>query len=101
TRTTGSRRSATHHVAQSGPGHRGRFLWSSTMSSDYLIRATAHEGLIRAFAIDATGVVDELRRRHSTIPVVTAAIGRLATGALLFGAMLKESDHLVTIRIQG
>lgn len=71
------------------------------MSSDYLIRATAHEGLIRAFAIDATGVVDELRRRHSTIPVVTAAIGRLATGALLFGAMLKESDHLVTIRIQG
>ncbi|HEX6309068.1 MAG TPA: Hsp33 family molecular chaperone HslO [Longimicrobiales bacterium] len=71
------------------------------MSSDYLVRATAHDGLIRAFAIDATGVVDELRRRHRTDPVVTAAIGRLATGALLFGAMLKESDHLVTIRVKG
>jgi molecular chaperone Hsp33 len=69
--------------------------------SDYLIRATAHDGLVRAFAIDATQVVEELKRRHDTIPVVTAAIGRLSTGALLFGAMLKESDHLVTLRMQG
>jgi molecular chaperone Hsp33 len=71
------------------------------MNSDYLVRATARDGLVRAFAIDATRVVEELKRRHDTIPVVTAAIGRLATGALLFGAMLKESDHLVTLRIQG
>lgn len=71
------------------------------MSIDYLVRATAHDGLVRAFAIDATGVVEELQRRHDTIPVVTAAIGRLSTGALLFGAMLKEGDHLVTLRIQG
>jgi molecular chaperone Hsp33 len=71
------------------------------MSSDYLVRATAYDGLVRAFAIDATRVVEELKRRHDTIPVVTAAIGRLSTGALLFGAMLKESDHLVTVRIQG
>ena len=71
------------------------------MSIDYLVRATAHDGLVRAFAIDATRVVEELQRRHDTIPVVTAAIGRLSTGALLFGAMLKEGDHLVTLRIQG
>lgn len=71
------------------------------MSTDYLVRATAFDGLVRAFAINATGVVEELKRRHATIPVVTAAIGRLATGALLFGAMLKEQDHLVTIRVQG
>jgi molecular chaperone Hsp33 len=69
--------------------------------NDYLVRATACDGLVRAFAIDATGVVEDLKRRHDTIPVVTAAVGRLATGALLFGAMLKESDHLVTLRIQG
>ena len=69
--------------------------------SDYLVRATAHDGLVRAFAIDATQVVEELKRRHDTIPVVTAAIGRLSAGALLFGAMLKESDHLVTVRMQG
>jgi molecular chaperone Hsp33 len=69
--------------------------------SDYLVRATAHDGLVRAFAINATQVVEELKRRHDTIPVVTAAIGRLSTGALLFGAMLKDSDHLVTVRMQG
>jgi molecular chaperone Hsp33 len=71
------------------------------MMKDYLVRATARDGLVRAFAIDATGVVNELVRRHQTFPAVTAAIGRLATGALLFGAMLKESAHMVTIRIKG
>jgi molecular chaperone Hsp33 len=71
------------------------------MRRDYLVRATAMDGLVSAFAIDATGVVEELKRRHDTIPVVTAAIGRLSTGALLFGAMLKEDDHMVTVRMQG
>jgi molecular chaperone Hsp33 len=71
------------------------------LRSDYLVRATALDGLVRAFAIDATGVVNELMRRQSTIPVVTAAIGRLATGALLFGAMLKEEAQTVTVRMQG
>lgn len=70
-------------------------------SNDHLVRATALGGLVRVFAIDATGVVDEIARRHGTIPVVTAAIGRLSTGALLFGAMLKEESHMVTLRVQG
>jgi len=69
--------------------------------SDYMVRATANDGLIRAFAIDSTQVVNELRSRHRTDPAVTAAIGRLATGTLLFGAMLKEQDQLVTIRVKG
>lgn len=69
--------------------------------NDYLVRATAADGLISAFAIDATGVTNELMRRHATDPVVTAALGRLATGALLFGAMLKEVGQMVTIRING
>jgi molecular chaperone Hsp33 len=68
---------------------------------DYLVRATAFDGLVRAFAIDATGVVEELMRRHVTDPVVTAALGRLATGALLFGAMLKEESDMVTLRVHG
>lgn len=67
---------------------------------NYMIRATACDGLVRAFAIDATGVVGELTQRHATEPAVSAALGRLSTGALLFGAMLKEPDQLVTIRIQ-
>lgn len=69
--------------------------------SDYMIRATAHGGLVRAFAIDSTGVVNTLQERHNTDPAVTAALGRLATGTLLFGAMLKEEDQLVTVRLKG
>lgn len=69
--------------------------------TDHLVRATALDGLVRAFAIDSTDVVNEIVRRHSTIPVVTAAIGRLSTGALLFGAMLKEESHMVTLRMEG
>lgn len=70
-------------------------------SLNYLVRATALGGAARAFALDSTAVVSELQRRHETFPAATAALGRIATGALLFGAQLKEPDHLVTIRIQG
>jgi molecular chaperone Hsp33 len=70
-------------------------------TNDYLVRATAFDGRVRAFAINASRVVAELGTRHETHPVVTAAIGRIATGALLFGAMLKDEDHLVSLRIQG
>ena len=68
---------------------------------NYMVRATAHDGLVRAFAVDATNVVGELAARHRTEPAVSAALGRLSTGALLFGAMLKDEDQLVTIRVQG
>ena len=67
---------------------------------NYMLRATAHDGLVRAFALDASDVVDELQRRHQTFPAATAALGRLSIGALLFGASLKEADHLVTLRIR-
>lgn len=69
--------------------------------TDYMVRATAMDGLVRAFAIDSTRTVAELSQRHRTDPAVTAALGRLATGTVLFGAMLKEEDQLVTVRIQG
>lgn len=68
---------------------------------NYLVRATAHEGRVRAFAVNSTNVVAELMRRHGTAPAVTAALGRLSTGALVLGAMLKKPDQLVTVRIDG
>ena len=70
-------------------------------TTDYMVRATAMDGLVRAFAINSTKTVAELSTRHGTDPAVTAALGRLATGTVLFGAMLKEDDQLVTIRLQG
>ena len=72
------------------------------MGQDYLVRATALDERVRAFALNATGVVSELRRRHDTYPAVTAALGRTAMGALLISAAtLKEEDQLLTVDVKG
>ncbi|HEX9107711.1 MAG TPA: Hsp33 family molecular chaperone HslO, partial [Longimicrobiales bacterium] len=34
-------------------------------------------------------------------PAVTAGLGRLASGALIMGVMLKQAEHLLTLRIRG
>jgi molecular chaperone Hsp33 len=72
------------------------------MESNYLVRATAMEGRVRAFALQATGVVDEMQRRHGTYPAPTAALGRTAMGALLLAAAsLKEEEQVLTVDIRG
>ncbi|MQA90136.1 MAG: Hsp33 family molecular chaperone HslO [Gemmatimonas sp.] len=69
---------------------------------DYLVRATALDGRVRAFALDASGVVRELQRRHQMYPVPTAAVGRTAMGALLLAAAsLKKGDQVLTVEIRG
>jgi molecular chaperone Hsp33 len=73
-----------------------------THPTDYLVRATALDERVRAFALNATGVVGELQRRHDTLPAVTAALGRTAMGALLLSAStLKEPDHVLTVDVRG
>jgi molecular chaperone Hsp33 len=72
------------------------------MTNDYLVRATALGERVRAFALNATGVVAELQQRHDTFPAVTAALGRTAMGALLLAAAsLKEEDQLLTAEVRG
>ncbi|PYI50247.1 Hsp33 family molecular chaperone HslO [Paenibacillus flagellatus] len=68
--------------------------------SDYLIRATAFGGQLRAFAVRTTDIVEEMRRRHGTTPVATAALGRTATAGVMMGAMLKGEERL-TIQVKG
>ena len=67
--------------------------------SDYLIRATAADGKIRAFAATTRDTVEEARRRHNTSPVVTAALGRLLTGGAMMGSMMKGERDTVTLKI--
>ncbi|GIP36358.1 Hsp33 family molecular chaperone HslO [Paenibacillus sp. J2TS4] len=67
---------------------------------DYLIRATALQGKVRAFAARTNGVVDELRRRHGMTPTTTAALGRTITAGVMMGAMLKGEEKL-TIQVKG
>jgi molecular chaperone Hsp33 len=69
--------------------------------NDHLIRVSAMDGRVRALAVDATGAVAKLAEVHGTAPAATAALGRVATGALLLGALLKQEQHLVTLRVRG
>lgn len=72
------------------------------MNRNHLVRGTALDGRVRAFALQATGVVEELQERHGTYPAVTAALGRTAMGALLLAAAsLKEEDQLLTVEVRG
>lgn len=60
------------------------------------------DGRVRAFALQATGVVAEMQQRHGTYPAVSAALGRTAMGALLLGAAsLKKEDQLLTVEVRG
>lgn len=69
--------------------------------SDYMVRAIAAGGNVRAFAARTTGAVEEARRRHDTWPTATAALGRALTGTLLLSATLKDRNESVTLRVEG
>lgn len=68
---------------------------------DYMIRATAAGAQIRAFAVTSRELVEYARAAHNTSPVVTAALGRLMTGALMMGSMLKGEKDILTLQING
>ena len=73
-----------------------------TTHGDYMVRATALDGRVRAFALNATGVAAELQRRHDTWPAVSAALGRTAMGALLIAAAsLKEEEQSLSVEVKG
>ena len=67
--------------------------------SDYIIRATAANSQIRAFAAVTTDVVETARKAHNTSPVATAALGRLLTGGAMMGTMMKGDKDILTLQI--
>ena len=69
--------------------------------SDYIVRATAANDQIRAFAITSREMVEKARQLHETSPVATAAFGRLLTGAAMMGSMMKGEKDILTIRMRG
>lgn len=69
--------------------------------ADYLVRATAANAGIRAFAAATRDLTEQARRAHDTSPVVTAALGRLLTGGVMMGAMLKGEKDLLTLQVCG
>lgn len=68
--------------------------------SDYIVRATAADANIRAFAVTAKEMVETAREHHKTTPVMTAALGRLLCGGAMMGSMMKGEKDLITLQIQ-
>ncbi|WP_408070941.1 Hsp33 family molecular chaperone HslO [Butyrivibrio sp. JL13D10] len=68
---------------------------------DYMVRATAADAQIRAFAITSRNLVEEARKIHDLSPICSAALGRLMSGALMMGDMLKNDKDALTITIEG
>lgn len=69
--------------------------------SDYIVRATAANETVRAFAIKSTELTAEAREIHHTFPVVTAALGRLLSAGAMMGSMMKGEDDKLTLQMKG
>lgn len=68
---------------------------------DYIVRATAAGGQVRAFATTTKGLVEEAKERHNMSPIATVALGRLLTGGAMMGAMMKNDADILTVQIKG
>ena len=68
---------------------------------DYIVRATAADSQIRAFAARTKETVELARQYHNTSPVATAALGRLLTAGAMMGAMMKGEKDLLTLQVKG
>lgn len=71
------------------------------MAENYVIRATAMQGQIRAFACTTRDIAEEQRRIHNTFPICTAAVGRLMSAALMMAVDMKGERDLLTLSIRG
>lgn len=68
--------------------------------TDYIVRATAADGQIRAFAAYTKDVVEEARGRHNTSPTATVALGQLLTAGTMMGTMMKNDTDILTLQIR-
>lgn len=71
-----------------------------TYTGDYIVRATAANNQIRAFAATTRNLVEHARAAHNTSPVATAALGRLLTAGAMMGTMMKGEKDLLTLQIK-
>ncbi len=68
---------------------------------DRIIRTITSDGSLMAAAIDSTQLVYTAQRLHKLTKTSCAALGRLLTGASLMGAMLKEANATLTVKVAG
>lgn len=68
---------------------------------DHVVRATAANGTIRAFAVYSRGLVEDARRMHELSRTATAALGRTLTAAVMMGTMMKGDKDALSIVFNG
>ena len=68
---------------------------------DYIVRATAANNQIRAFAATTREMIETAREHHNTSPVATAALGRLLSAGAMMGSMMKNDTDMLTLQIRG
>lgn len=68
---------------------------------DYIVRATAKNGRIRAFACRTTHLCQEALRMHQLSPISGTAFGRLLTGVLMLTQDLKSDQDNITAIVRG
>ena len=68
---------------------------------DQLIRAISKDGMVKAAAISSRSLTERARQIHHTLPVATAALGRVLAGASMMGSALKGEGESLTLQIKG
>ena len=58
-------------------------------------------GQVRVMLCETTQTVQKCADIHECTPVCTAALGRLMTGTMMLGIMMKGKDESVTVTLKG
>lgn len=69
------------------------------MALDSMTSVVVRGADIYGVAVVTTDMVQEAKTMHGTSPTVTAAFGRLLTGAVLLGSVLKDPHHRIILQI--
>lgn len=68
---------------------------------DEMLQIDLCSGQVRVMLCETTAAVQKCADIHETTPVCTAAMGRLMTGTLMLGIMMKGDDESVTVTLKG
>lgn len=68
---------------------------------DKIIRCITSDGAVMASAIDASDIVFKAQKIHGLSRSATAALGRLLCATSMMGAMLKQKDASINLRVSG
>ena len=70
-------------------------------NNDEMLQIDLCGGQVRVMLCETTQAVQKCADIHECSPVCTAALGRLMTGTLMLGIMMKGEDESVTVTLKG